>query len=152
MNFSGSWKRARGLVAAAWILSFIFSAPLLHFFDTKDTKDYGTQCSIVFQPWQWKVYMTLVALTLFIIPAVIIAGCYIHIVITIWNKGKDMTGSGAGGRSGGQQNRPLLGAVDSSGGLDSNGGVTTVTTAGGQVINVKKKVSQVNQNHTSSLS
>ena len=46
MNFSGSWKRARGLVAAAWILSFIFSAPLLHFFDTKDTKDYGTQCSI----------------------------------------------------------------------------------------------------------
>ena len=89
--------------------------------------------------------MTLVALTLFIIPAVIIAGCYIHIVITIWNKGKDMTGSGVGGRSGGQQNRPLLGAVDSSGGLDSNGGVTTVTTAGGQVINVKKKVSQVNQ-------
>ena len=35
MNFSGSWKRARGLVAAAWILSFIFSAPLLHFYETK---------------------------------------------------------------------------------------------------------------------
>ena len=32
MNFSGSWKRAKGLVIAAWVLSLAFSSPLLHFY------------------------------------------------------------------------------------------------------------------------
>ena len=43
-------------------------------------------------PWQWQVYMTIVALSVFIIPAIIIAGCYIHIVLTIWKKSKEMGG------------------------------------------------------------
>ena len=54
-------------------------------------QDYGTQCWIDFDaPWQWRLYMTLVSLTLFVIPALLISACYIVIVVTIWNKGKDI--------------------------------------------------------------
>lgn len=35
MNFSGSWKRARLLVALAWIVSIVFSAPILVLYEEK---------------------------------------------------------------------------------------------------------------------
>ncbi len=34
--------------------------------------------------------MTLVSVTLFVMPALLISGCYIVIVVTIWSKGKDL--------------------------------------------------------------
>lgn len=46
------------------------------------------QCWIDLKPWQWRVYMTTVAVALFFIPAVIISGCYAVIVWTIWSKSK----------------------------------------------------------------
>lgn len=46
------------------------------------------QCWIDLKPWQWRVYMTLVALALFFVPAIIISGCYAVIVWTIWSKSK----------------------------------------------------------------
>jgi neuropeptide S receptor 1 len=50
-----------------------------------------TQCWIEFQqPWQWQMYMTLVAVSLFVVPALIISGCYTIIVLTIWNKSKTL--------------------------------------------------------------
>lgn len=48
------------------------------------------QCWINLQPWQWQVYITLVAISLFLIPAVIIASCYSVIVCIIWQKGRAM--------------------------------------------------------------
>ena len=48
MNFSGSWKRARILIAAAWGLSILFSTPILYFFYIRETPDYGIQCWIEF--------------------------------------------------------------------------------------------------------
>ena len=45
---SGSWRRAKGLVVAAWALSFLFSAPILHFYETSEIEGYGTQCWIDF--------------------------------------------------------------------------------------------------------
>ncbi len=90
MNFTGSWRRAKVLVIAAWLLSAAFASPILHFYNTTETEDYGTQCWINFeQPWQWQLYMTLVSVTLFVIPACMIAACYIIIVCTIWNKGRE---------------------------------------------------------------
>ncbi|KAJ8967632.1 hypothetical protein NQ314_002751 [Rhamnusium bicolor] len=45
------------------------------------------QCWIEFKDqWKWKLYMTLVSLTLFAIPAAIITTCYTVIIITIWTK------------------------------------------------------------------
>lgn len=91
MNFTGSWRRAKVLVIAAWILSAAFASPMLHFYHTKETDDYGTQCWINFDhQWQWQLYMTLVSLTIFVIPAILIAACYIIIVCTIWKKGKQI--------------------------------------------------------------
>lgn len=41
-------------------------------------------------PWRWQVYMSLVAIVLFIIPALVISLCYAIIVKTIWEKGTYM--------------------------------------------------------------
>lgn len=97
MNFTGSWRRAKGLVVIAWVLSFLFSSPILHFYETTETENYGTQCWIDFDAkWKWQLYMTLVSVTLFVIPAFLIGGCYIIIVITIWSKGNEMVPGGGG--------------------------------------------------------
>ena len=86
---------------SAWLTSIVFSVPILFFFDLHETKgrlvcdtvtgpsltwsDYGTQCWIDFtEAWQWQVYMSLVSLSIFIVPAVIIAVCYTTITVTIW--------------------------------------------------------------------
>lgn len=42
------------------------------------------------EPWLWQLYMSLIALVLFIIPALIISLCYAIIVKTIWEKGTYM--------------------------------------------------------------
>ncbi|KAG5878710.1 hypothetical protein JTB14_023923 [Gonioctena quinquepunctata] len=89
MNFSGSWKRARLLVVLAWVLSVLFSLPTIFLFEEKSIEDIP-QCWINLLPWQWEVYMTLVALILFVIPALIISACYAIIVWTIWTKSKSI--------------------------------------------------------------
>jgi neuropeptide S receptor 1 len=70
----------------------VFSSPILYFYYTAEIPNYGTQCWITFsEQWQWQIYMTIVSMTLFVIPAILIAACYIIIVCTIWNKGKEMS-------------------------------------------------------------
>jgi len=91
MRFNRSWKRAKWLVVIAWAISVAFSVPILLFFNLHETDDYGTQCWIDFPAqWHWQLYMVLVALSLFIFPALIIASCYTLIVVTIWRKSKIM--------------------------------------------------------------
>ncbi|XP_004537259.2 cardioacceleratory peptide receptor [Ceratitis capitata] len=87
MNFSNSWRRARYLVAAAWVVSALFSLPILYLYEEKLIEgqmqcwiDFGTQTA-------WQIYMCLVAATLFVVPALIITACYAIIVKTIWEKG-----------------------------------------------------------------
>lgn len=41
-------------------------------------------------PTQWRVYMSLVSLALFIAPTIIIGGCYLVIVATIWSQGGNL--------------------------------------------------------------
>lgn len=53
-----------------------------------------SQCWIDLLPWQWQVYMTLVSVVLFLVPALIIGGCYTVIVWTIWSKSKLLITSG----------------------------------------------------------
>ena len=101
MNFSGSWRRARFLVIIAWLLSIIFSLPILIFYTTAETEEFGTQCWIDFaETWQWRLYMTLVSVSLFVLPAILIATCYIIIVVTIWSKSKEMHMPAANSRQG----------------------------------------------------
>lgn len=46
-----------------------------------------TQCWIQLSPYSWRIYMSLVSVTLFVAPALIIGGCYTVIVATIWSQG-----------------------------------------------------------------
>ncbi|BET00158.1 receptor [Nesidiocoris tenuis] len=46
------------------------------------------QCWIeMAEPWEWQLYMTVVSIALFFVPAIIITACYAVIVSTIWSKG-----------------------------------------------------------------
>lgn len=87
MNFSGSWKRARWLVATAWITSTVMSVPAIFLSEEVVVKG-RLQCWIDMGHWEWQVYMTLVATSLFFIPTLIITACYSIIVYTIWTKSK----------------------------------------------------------------
>ncbi|XP_076351497.1 cardioacceleratory peptide receptor-like isoform X2 [Tachypleus tridentatus] len=89
MKFRGSWKRAKILVLSAWGLSMLIAIPAI--FLNEDLLIKGRiQCWIDLNSWQWKTYLTLVALSLFFIPALIISTCYTVIVFTIWTKSKAM--------------------------------------------------------------
>ncbi|XP_015607839.1 cardioacceleratory peptide receptor isoform X2 [Cephus cinctus] len=113
MNFSRSWARARALVASAWGLSVLFSVPIIFLYEEKLIQD-TTQCWIdLGTPTQWRIYMSLVSLTLFIAPTLIIGGCYLVIVATIWSQ------------SGALRQGPTCGSSSSPG----TAAVVSVTTA-----------------------
>ncbi|XP_052863360.1 cardioacceleratory peptide receptor-like [Anopheles cruzii] len=87
MNFSGCWKRARRLVAAAWGFSAVFSSPMFYLYEERVIQD-QLQCWIdLGNAFRWQVYMCWVAASLFVIPAFIISACYVIIIRTIWSKG-----------------------------------------------------------------
>ncbi|CAB0014226.1 unnamed protein product, partial [Nesidiocoris tenuis] len=79
------------LVVIAWSLSVVLSVPVGFLYQEKLIQG-RPQCWIEFrQPWQWQLYMTLVAMALFVLPAIIITICYAIIVFTIWAKGRQYT-------------------------------------------------------------
>ncbi|XP_016988368.1 cardioacceleratory peptide receptor [Drosophila rhopaloa] len=87
MNFSTSWKRARHMVAGSWILSALFSMPILVLYEERLIQG-RKQCWIELgTPLAWQVYMSMVSTALFVVPALIISACYAIIVKTIWAKG-----------------------------------------------------------------
>lgn len=80
-------KRARLLVFFAWFFSAIFSIPLFILYHEEVIQDVN-QCWIdLGEAWKWQLYMVLVSVSLFFIPAIIITLCYAIIVKTIWDKG-----------------------------------------------------------------
>ncbi|XP_015520111.1 cardioacceleratory peptide receptor-like isoform X1 [Neodiprion pinetum] len=89
MNFTGGWFRAKCLIATAWVLSFVFATPVGILFKQAVVNN-KVQCWIEMEANQWQIYISLVSVTLFILPAVIITACYTCIVCTIWNKSKQI--------------------------------------------------------------
>ena len=81
--------RAHILVGSAWGLSALFAVPAI-FLNEEAWIRGRPQCWIHLEQWQWQLYITLVALSLFFIPAIIITLCYSIIVHTIWTKSKIM--------------------------------------------------------------
>lgn len=87
-------RRARHLVTAAWVVSVLFSLPILFLYEEKLIQS-QMQCWIELgSPEAWQTYMCLVAATLFIVPALTISTCYAIIVKTIWAKGSIFISSG----------------------------------------------------------
>ncbi|RZF44133.1 hypothetical protein LSTR_LSTR012955 [Laodelphax striatellus] len=90
MNFSGSWRRAKLLVIASWLISFLFSSPIMVLYEEREIQG-RLQCWIeLAEPWQWRLYMSLVTVTVFLVPAIVIAVCYALIVHTIWTKSRQL--------------------------------------------------------------
>ncbi|XP_063890511.1 cardioacceleratory peptide receptor isoform X1 [Helicoverpa armigera] len=88
MNFSGSWNRARALIVSAWLISIVFSIPLLILYEVKEVQG-QMQCWIdLGTPRRWQIWMSLISIMIFVLPALTIAACYAVIVLTIWTKSK----------------------------------------------------------------
>ncbi|XP_076458600.1 neuropeptide S receptor-like [Babylonia areolata] len=88
MRFSSSreslWWKAKVMVSTAWVLSVLFAIPELVLFRV-GVQFGGPMCMIDFtEQWQWQAYLTPIAVTLFIIPAIIICICYVIIIAIIW--------------------------------------------------------------------
>ncbi|XP_059174481.1 uncharacterized protein LOC131954750 [Physella acuta] len=88
MNFSRSGLQGRFLVIVSWILSLIFAAPTFYLYN--ETLINGkNQCWMDFpELWHWQLFISMAALVTFILPAIIIATCYIAIIYIIWSKGR----------------------------------------------------------------
>lgn len=82
-------NRSRGyyLVAGAWFLAFISATPVTLSVTIKEIEGFP-QCWITYDLLGWKIYMVYLTSSLLVIPALIIAVCYTHIVYTIWRKGQ----------------------------------------------------------------
>ncbi|XP_026328962.1 cardioacceleratory peptide receptor-like [Hyposmocoma kahamanoa] len=112
MNFTGSWRRARALIIAAWLLSFFFCSPMLVLFDAQDVE--GTaQCWANLSNLQWKIWVTCIFVSLFVSPALTISACYGVIVVTIRQKSRRVLGKRA------TVSRQLINGSDDSDDLDS---------------------------------
>ncbi|XP_052813048.1 cardioacceleratory peptide receptor-like [Mya arenaria] len=88
MKFTRKATTVRALVIGAWVSSAILSVPAFLFFDTMPLNG-EYYCLMTLQDrWQWQLYITLVALTALILPALIILSCYTIIMFVIWETGR----------------------------------------------------------------
>ncbi|XP_074662805.1 neuropeptide S receptor-like [Tubulanus polymorphus] len=86
LNFRGSGTRNLFLIIVAWGFSLLFSIPMAVLYDTKEMQGL-TQCWMILTlPHHWQLYITLISVALFFIPAIIIAMCYMIIVDIIWSR------------------------------------------------------------------
>ncbi|KAJ2947083.1 hypothetical protein O0L34_g16428 [Tuta absoluta] len=96
MNFTGSWRRARALIVAAWFISFLFCVPMLILFDKQEVEAAPgtnlTQCWARLSNLEWRLWMTSIFVSLFVLPAVTISACYGVIVLTIRQKSRRVLG------------------------------------------------------------
>lgn len=83
LNFNTRTNRAKHMVFIAWLLSGLLSIPAL-FLNKIQIKNNLAQCWIELTVYEWRFYFTLVSLSLFFIPTLIIFYCYICIIRTIW--------------------------------------------------------------------
>ncbi|XP_041374727.1 cardioacceleratory peptide receptor-like [Gigantopelta aegis] len=93
MNFSRSAYQARVLISLAWLSSVLFALPAMFLYHESKQED-RFQCWIDFpQFWHWQLFVCLVAVVTFALPALIIASCYVAIILIIWSKGENYVGS-----------------------------------------------------------
>ncbi|XP_056010363.1 cardioacceleratory peptide receptor-like isoform X2 [Ostrea edulis] len=82
-------QRVKALIVLQWTFAALFSLPMfkfeiVHKIYQESIKSF---CMINFPAqWAWKLYLTLVAIAVFIVPAILIAICYIVIVVIIWRR------------------------------------------------------------------
>lgn len=76
-------------MGGSWLLALICAAPVTYKTVIKKIEDVP-QCYIDYDIKGWKLYMIYLTVSLLIVPALVIAVCYAHIVYTIWSKGRQV--------------------------------------------------------------
>ncbi|XP_062583863.1 cardioacceleratory peptide receptor-like [Saccostrea cucullata] len=85
-SISRGVKSCRVYIGIAWGLSFLFSIKIAFLFRIH-YPDGRPQCgTIAMSPAEWQIYVTLAAIAMFLIPAIIITICYTIIVAIVWKK------------------------------------------------------------------
>ena len=74
-------------MAGSWILASICALPVTFFTKIKEI-DGLPQCWIDLNNFGWRIYLIYLTSLLLILPTLIIAICYVHIVYTIWSKAR----------------------------------------------------------------
>ncbi|XP_021354155.1 cardioacceleratory peptide receptor-like [Mizuhopecten yessoensis] len=91
LNFQTRSRRYRILISLGWFFSFLFSLPHLHLYN-EEIVNGGmdgpkVQCWMLLpEPWMWRPYITLIAMAIFVVPALIIMASYMFIICIIWRK------------------------------------------------------------------
>ncbi|XP_020641695.3 vasopressin V1a receptor [Pogona vitticeps] len=87
-------KRSRGMIAAAWALSFLLSTPQYFIFSLSEVES-GSEvydCWAHFVgPWGARAYITWITGSIFVAPVLILATCYGFICYHIWSNARDKT-------------------------------------------------------------
>ncbi|XP_005090066.1 cardioacceleratory peptide receptor [Aplysia californica] len=76
--------RVKILVSLAWGLSLAFALPQLVLFHVHEIHG-GPMCGLELSLSGWQIYLSLIAVSLFFIPALIILVCYLAIIVVIFN-------------------------------------------------------------------
>ncbi|XP_038628828.1 oxytocin receptor [Tachyglossus aculeatus] len=75
----------RASVLGTWLLCLVVSVPQIHIFSLQDVGNGVYDCWAVFiQPWGPKAYITWITLAVYIIPVLVLSGCYGLISFKIW--------------------------------------------------------------------
>ena len=103
LSLGTNMKRARKMIAIAWIMALVFASPQLLIF--KQVADgiypdgeikYKCKSAGYTAWWQRKLYFTFMMIYILIIPTIIICFCYINVVRVVWQQGKEVTGEKEG--------------------------------------------------------
>ena len=122
-NMVWSKKHLGGMVAIAWMVSFVFALPQLFIFRLVETEEPGKyNCRAYFPGWTAKLYITTFTALIYIIPTMILIFTYGRICYTVWAAHFKLTTSQRH-----HQSTPAAGAT-----VVSNGRAATTSTARSQ--------------------
>ncbi|KAA0192373.1 Cardioacceleratory peptide receptor, partial [Fasciolopsis buskii] len=93
-----SRSKARLMISVAWMAAGLCGIPALVL-----SEKVSETCRFNFKRVNVQTYMVAIALTVFIIPACIIAACHVLMVVTIWRASKIQLRSAAGDPTGGRK-------------------------------------------------
>lgn len=110
-------RRSRGMVAAAWALSFVLSTPQYFIFSLSEVRSGVYDCWAHFiTPWGSRAYVTWITGGIFVAPVLVLATCYGFICSRIWSNVRGKTrppGPGARARAGAGVGFPCVSSVKS---------------------------------------
>lgn len=126
-------RRSRLMIAAAWALSFVLSAPQYFVFSVVEVDNVTKVCDCwasFIQPWGPRAYVTWMTSGIFLLPVIILGTCYGFICYHIWRNVRGKTvpreGKGAQGTGGAFHNGLLLEPCVSSVKIISRAKIRTV--------------------------